>query len=103
MRRRSLWQRLWLYLDPFAAFKSIAVEPDALEYNRRHRHVLLGYVKRWAMIALACAGAMEPLAALARAEPILCVPILGLEMGFSTAVCMLLLTIAVYVVLGLDE
>jgi hypothetical protein len=98
-----VWRSLRLYLDPFAPFKSVTVEPDALEYNRRHRDLLLAYARRWAVIGLVCALGMEPLAALARAEPILCVPILGLEIGFSTAVCMLLLAVAVYVVLGLED
>ena len=96
-------RRLWLYLDPFAAFKSIAADPGALDYNRRHRHYLLAYVRRWAMIALLCVLALEPLAALARTEPLLCVPIMGLEIGFSAAVCMLLLAAAVYFVLGLEN
>jgi hypothetical protein len=96
-------RRLWLYLDPFIGFKSIAAEPGALDYNRRHRALLLTYIKRWATIALLCALGLEPLAALARTEPILCVPILGLELGFSVAVCMLLLAAAVYVVLGLED
>jgi len=95
-------RRLRLYLDPFAGFKSIAADADALEYNRRHRNRLLTYVKRWAMIALGCAGGLFPLGAAARVEPKLCVPLLGLELGFSTAVCVLLLSVAVYVVLGLD-
>ena len=95
--------RLRLYLDPFAGFKSIGAEADALEYNRRHRHRLLAYVKRWAMIALVCALGIEPLAALARTQPLLCVPILGLEIGFSAAVCALLLAAAVYLVLGLKD
>ena len=97
-----MFGRLRLYLDPFALFKSIAVEGDALEYNRHHRQLLLPYVRRWAAIALACAAGLFPLGALARADPLLCVPVLGLELGFSSAVCMLLLSIAVYVVLGLD-
>ena len=95
--------RLRLYLDPFAGFKSIAAEPGALEYNRRHRDRLLTYVRRWAMIALLCVIGMEPLGALARAEPMFCVPILGLELGFSAAVCMLLLAAAVYFVLGFED
>jgi hypothetical protein len=97
------WRLLRLYLDPFALFKNITAEPDGLEYNRRHRRMLLVYVRRWATIAALCAGVMAPLGALARAEPILCIPIVGLELGFSTAVCMLLLSIAVYVVLGLER
>jgi len=95
------WHLLRLYLDPFALFKSIAAEPGALEYNRRHRGMLLIYVRRWATIAVLCISSMAPLGALARAEPILVLPIIGLELGFSSAVCMLLLSVAVYVVLGL--
>ena len=97
------WRLLRLYLDPFALFKSIAEEADALEYNRRHRGLLLGYAKRWAMIGLACAGVMEPLAAAASADSILYAPVLGLELGFSASFCMLVLSVAVYVVLGLDD
>src|SRR3954454_13351359 len=96
-------RRLRLYLDPFAPFKSIAMEADGLEYNRRHRAVLLVYARRWAAIALACACVMEPIGPLSRTEPFLCAPILGLEMAFSTAVCVLLLALAVYVVLGLED
>jgi hypothetical protein len=98
-----LWRTLRLYLDPFASFKSLSLDRDALEYNRRHRALLLIYARRWAAIALACACLMEPIGPLARAEAFLCVPILGLELGFSTAVCILLLALAVYVVLGLDD
>lgn len=83
-------------------FKSIAADADAMDYNRRNRRLLLAYARRWAVIGLACAGGMQPLAVLARAEPMLSVPTLGLEIGFSASVCMLLLSLAVYVVLGLD-
>jgi len=95
-------RQLRLYLDPFVLFKSLGREANALDYNRRHRALLLPYVRRWAMIALGCAGGLFPLGAAARVEPKLCVPLLGLELGFSTAVCVLLLSVAVYVVLGLD-
>ena len=98
-----MFSRLRRYLDPFMLFKSIAVERDALEYNRRHRRVLLAYARRWAMIALACAAGLFPLGALARAESLFCVPILGLELGFSAGVCMLLLSVAVYFVLGVRD
>jgi hypothetical protein len=49
-----------------------------------------------------CIAGMAALGALAHAEPVLYIPVLGLELGFSTAVCMVLLSVAVYVVLGLD-
>jgi hypothetical protein len=99
---------LRLYLDPFALFKNITIGPpsaraEALQYNRCHRAILLTYVRRWTAIAVLCACGMAPLGALAGAQPILGIPILGLELGFSGAVCMLLLSVAVYVVLGLDD
>ncbi|HJY76820.1 MAG TPA: hypothetical protein VKE95_09315 [Burkholderiales bacterium] len=99
---------LRLYLDPFALFKNISIGPasarnEALLYNRRHRGILLTYVRRWAAIGVLCARGMVPLGAAAGAEPILCIPIVGLELGFSTAVFMLLVSVAVYVVLGLDD
>lgn len=96
-------RQLRLYLDPFAPFKSIARETDALDYNRRHRRMLLTYVQRWAMIALGCACLMEPIGPLSRTEPLLCMPILGLEICFSASVCILLLALSVYVVLGLKD
>ena len=103
VRDVAFWRLLRLYLDPFALLKDITLEADGLQYNRRHRGILLIYVRCWATIALVCAGGMAPLGALARTEPILCIPIVGLELGFSTAVCVLLLSIAVYVVLGLES
>ena len=104
----ALRRRLRLYLDPFAAFKNINIGPastrnQALRYNRRHRALLLAYVRRWAAIAVLCPCGMVALGTAARAEPILCIPILGLEVGFSAAVFMLLVSVTVYVVLGLDD
>ena len=105
--RLSFWQLLRLYLDPFALFGnvnagSIWAQAQAWQYNCRHRHMLLAYAKRWLVIAMACMALMQPLAALAGAEPVLFVPIVGLELGFSTAVCALLLSLAVYVILGIE-
>ena len=106
--RLSFWQLLRLYLDPFALFKNATIgtrcaQAQALQYNRRHRRILLTYVGRWAVIGVACISSALPLAAIARSEPVLMVPILGLELGFSMAVCALLLALAVYVLLGIEE
>jgi len=103
MAEVPFWRLLRLYLDPFALFRNITVgapsaQAEALQYNRRHRAILLTYVRRWATIAALCVFGMAPLGAAARAEPILCIPILGLEVGFSAAVFMLLVSVAVYVV-----
>ena len=102
------WRLLWLYLDPFCLFKSIttgtpANQTEAMRYNRRHRRILLDYVARWAAIGGLCLGAMAPLAARAAADPVLIVPIVGLELGFSAAVFMLVLSLAVYVLLGQER
>ena len=106
--RLGLAQLLRLYLDPFALFKNVSVGPplsqaQALQYNRRHRHMLLVYLRRWSGIAIVCLMGGMPLAALARAEPLLCVPFLGLELGFAFAVCVLLLAGAVYFLLGVED
>lgn len=104
--RLSAWHLLRLYLDPFCLFKSIAdptIQADALRYNRQHRRILLAYVRRWATIGGLCLAGMAPLAASAAGDPLLLVPILGLELGFSTAVCMLATALAVYLVLGLER
>jgi len=106
--RLSFWRLLRLYLDPFALFKNVTTgtrwaQAQALQYNRRHRSILLAYVRRWALIGLACIASLLPLAAVARSEPVLLVPIVGLELGFSTSVCVLLLALAVYVLLGIED
>ena len=99
------WRVLWLYLDPFCLFKNVtagtlASQAEAMRYNRRHRRILLTYLGRWATIGALCLAGMAPLAAAAASEPVLLVPILGLELGFSASVCMLILSLAVYLLLG---
>ena len=97
-----------LYFDPFALFKNVnagsgVAQQQALAYNRSHRGMLLAYARRWALIGLACVTALLGLSGYARAEPVLLVPMLGLEIGFTAAVVSLLLSIAVYLVLGLEN
>lgn len=103
MRERRSARELRRYLDPFASFRSIAADPDALEYNCRHRRQLLAYAGRWMALALACAAGMELLALLALAEPLLCAPILALALGFSVGICIAALSVAVYVTLGMVD
>lgn len=106
--RLPLRRLVRLYLDPFALFKNVAIgsprlQAEALEYNRGQRRILLAYLRRWTVIALACLTSAMPLGALARAEPLLGVPFIGLELGFALAVCVLLLAGAVYFVLGVED
>jgi hypothetical protein len=94
---------LRLYLDPFPLFKNVASQPDALQYNRHRRRVFLPYARRWAVIAIACIAAIARTAALATGHPLLWIPLAALELGFSTGLCMSFLSIAAYVVLGLER
>jgi hypothetical protein len=106
--RLSLAQLVWLYLNPFALFKNVTVGPprsqaEALRWNRRHRGMLVAYLRRWSAIAIACLFTGLPFGALARGEPVLVVPFVGLELAFSFAFCVLLVAAAVYFVLGLKD
>ena len=103
----SFWQLLRLYLDPFALFRNVNDESpwaqtQAWQYNCSHRRMLLAYARRWLVIAIACMAIMHPLGALARSAPVLFVPIAGLELGFSTALCALVFSLTVYVILGIE-
>lgn len=101
------WQLLRLYLDPFSLFKntsdgSLANRTEAMQYNRRHRRILLVYMLRWSLIGGLCAAGMAPLVALAAAEPVLVVPIVGLELGFCAGLFLALVSLGLYLALGLD-
>jgi len=98
---------LRLYLDPFVLLKSAAAagpagEGEALRYNRTNRGLLVAYMRRWALVALACLGSVPLLGAAAPSVPLLWIPAVAAALGFSAAVCVFLLAAAVYVVLGLD-
>ena len=103
MRDRPFWQLLRLYLDPSAFLKSVTADADGLEYNRRHRGILLVYGRRWAVIALVCLTAIAHFAYLARGYPLLWIPLTALEIGFSSGLCVSFVAIASYFVLGLKR
>ena len=94
---------LRLYLDPFPFLKNVTSQPDALQYNRRRRRILLPFARRWAVIATACLATIASTAALAAGHPFLWVPLAALEVGFSGGLCMSFVSIAAYVVLGLER
>ena len=69
--RLGLTRLLRLYLDPFALFKNVSAGPprsqaEALQYNRRHRDMLLAYLRRcpssaWSSaLPLPCACCFSP-------------------------------------------
>ena len=99
----SFGRLMRLYLDPFALFKPLASGPDALRYNRQQRRMLLAFVRRWALIALVCLSAFVRFAALARAQPLLWIPLAALEVGFSSGLCLSFLSLATYIVLALER
>ena len=94
---------LRLYLDPFPLLKDVTSHPEALQYNRRRRRILLPYARRWGVIAVACIAAIARTAALAGGHPLLWIPLAALELGFSAGLCMSFLSIAAYFVLGLER
>jgi hypothetical protein len=99
---------LRLYLDPLAPFKNVNVGSEkrraaALRYNVRSRGALLSYARRWALIAAACLCSANSLAAAAKADPALCLPFVGAELGFSLAFIALIVSIAIYMALGAEK
>lgn len=101
--RLSFGRLLRLYLDPFPFLKDVTSQPEALQYNRRRRRILLPYARRWAVIAIACIAVIARTAALAGGHPLLWIPLAALEVGFSAGLCMSFVSIAAYVVLGLER
>ena len=99
----SFWRLLRLYLDPLALLKSVAPGGEALQYNCRHRRMLLAYARRWTLIAVASLACAMPLCTLARAAPILLVPIVGLDLVFSAALFLLFVSATIYLVLWYEE
>ena len=107
-RQLSLGRLLWLYFDPFVLLKVVTAgthdaRAEALRYNCRHRRMLLVYVRRWCAVALACFAAAMPLCAAAGADPLLVVPIVGLDLVFSAALSLAFLAAALYVLLGIEQ
>ena len=106
--QESFWRLLRLYLDPFTLFRSVTSgslleQAEALQYNCRQRRFLLTYARRWAVIGAASGALLLALCPLARAEPMLLVPIIGLDLLFDAAFLLLVLCACVYFVLGVQE
>jgi hypothetical protein len=104
----SIGRLLVLYLVPSALFKDLtagapSMRAEALRYNRRHRRMLLAYARRWAVIAIGCLAAITRLDGLARAHPLLWIPLAVLEAGFSSGLVISFLSIAAHIVLGLES
>ena len=100
-----LRQLLRIYFDPFSLFKnantgSLWVQSQALHYNRSVRWMLLAYLRRWAGIGTASIAAIYPMSALAEGAPFMFLPVAGLGLLFSVAVCVVVMISVSYFFLG---
>ena len=100
--------QLLLYLHPFALFKDASkgtalVREAALRYNRAMRWMLLGYMRRWALIAGASFLAIAPSEALAAETRIFIVPAAAFAFGVCIAVTIVACTAATYFLLSRDR
>lgn len=96
---------LALYLDPFALFKdasrgSTAVRAAARRYNRALRWVLLAYLQRWLLIALALFVATLPAERYTPLLPLLKIPAAACAVGACLALAVLLWTVIAYLLLA---
>jgi hypothetical protein len=101
----SFGQLLRLYLDPGALFKDVsrgsaAVRRSALAYNRRMRHLLLPYLRRWAAIAATLVFAIFPAEALHAQASFSLIPAAAFAVGGSVAVTVIACIVIGYFLLG---
>lgn len=100
-----LGQLLRLYLDPGALFKDVsrgsaAVRRSALSYNRRMRHLLLPYMRRWLAIAAVLVFAIFPAEALHAQASLSLIPAAAFAVGGSVAITVIACIAAGYLMLG---
>ena len=101
-----LGKLLRLYLDPGALFKDVsrgsaAVRRSALAYNRRMRHLLLPYLRRWTAIAATLVLAVLPAEA-AQASFTL-VPAAAFAVAGTAAIAVITCIVAGYLMLGASD
>jgi hypothetical protein len=103
-----LGQLLRLYLDPGALFKDVsrgsaAVRRSALSYNRRMRHLLLPYMRRWMAIAAVLVFAVFPAEALHAQTALSLVPAAAFAVAGTVAITVIACTAVGYFLLGAAE
>jgi hypothetical protein len=101
-------QLLRLYLDPGALFKDVsrgsaAVRRSALSYNRRMRHLLLPYMRRWMAIAAVLVFAIFPAEALHAQTALSLVPAAAFAVAGSIAVTVIACIAVGYFLLGAPD
>jgi hypothetical protein len=103
-----LFYQLLLYLDPFAFFKDASrgnawVREAALRYNRGQRSVLLTYIRRWLLIAVASFFGITSSETLAGHVPLFIIPAAGFGIGCSVAIVFSTWMSAMYLLLGVQR
>lgn len=98
-------QLLRLYLDPGALFKDVsrgsaAVRRSALSYNRRMRHLLLPYMRRWMAIAAVLVFAIFPAEALHAQTALSLVPAAAFAVAGTVAITVIACMAVGYFLLG---
>jgi len=106
--RLPLWALLRLYLDPGALFKDVsrgsaAVRRSALSYNRRMRHLLLPYIRRWIVIAATLVFAIFPAEALHAQTSLSLVPAAAFAVAGSIALTVIACIAVGYFLLGTPD
>lgn len=76
------------------------VRERALSYNRAMRWMLVPYLKRWVMIAVALFAGIAPAEALAAQASLFVVPAAALAVGFCIAATVTVCIAAAYLLLG---
>lgn len=101
-----LGRLLRLYLDPGSLFKDVsrgsaAVRRSALSYNRRMRHLLLPYLRRWSAIAAVLIFAIFPAEAALASFSL--VPAAAFAVAGTAAITMIACIVAGYFMLGAPD
>jgi hypothetical protein len=103
-----LGRLLRLYLDPGALFKDVsrgpaAVRRSALSYNRRMRHLLLPYIRRWMAIAAVLVLGIFPAEALHAQTVLSLVPAAAFAVAGTVAITVIACMAAGYFLLGAPD
>ena len=103
-----LGRLLRLYLDPGALFKDVsrgsaAVRRSALAYNRRMRHLLLPYMRRWMAIAAVLVFAIFPAEALHAQTALSLVPAAAFAVAGTVAITVIACMAVGYFLLGAPD
>src|SRR5687767_14300786 len=103
-----LVRQVLIYLNPFALFKdasrgNVLMRQAALSYNRAMRWMLVTYLRRWLLIAIASFLSIAPAEALAAQSRLFIIPTAALAVGCCIAVAVVAATAAAWLLLGVSR